>query len=102
MYDIKACSVRLAKFLKERRKELKITQEKLSEYSGIDYKHVQRLESPFKQNDLRLSTLLKLSEGLQISPVIFIERIIFPEDSFNKKSTEKVWLVGEKNKNNFN
>ena len=62
-YDL---SKKIAIFLKQKREELNLTQEKLWEMSGIEYKHIQNLESFKRLNDPKISTLLKLSKGLEI------------------------------------
>jgi len=59
-------SKKLALFLKKKREELNLTQEKLAEKSGIEYKHIQNLESFKKLNDPKISTLLKLSQALEL------------------------------------
>lgn len=62
--DIRA---RLSKRLKELRNKHKITQEKLSELSGIDYKHIQLLESK-KAPAPKLDTIEKLAKAFKITP----------------------------------
>jgi transcriptional regulator with XRE-family HTH domain len=58
--------LKLAKRLKDLRKRKKITQERLAELSGIDYKHIQLLESR-KAPAAKLDTLEKLAKALNIS-----------------------------------
>jgi len=62
--DIK---IKLAKRIRELRKKNKLTQEGLSALSGIDYKHIQRLESIKNTCDIKISTLEKLAKAFQIS-----------------------------------
>ena len=57
---------KLATRLRELRKERGYTQEKLSELSGIDYKHIQLLESESPSSPT-LATLEKLAEAFRIS-----------------------------------
>lgn len=58
---------KLALQLKALRKEHNLTQEKLAEISGIDYKHIQLLESK-KAPAAKLDTLEKLAKAFKISP----------------------------------
>jgi transcriptional regulator with XRE-family HTH domain len=56
---------KLAKRIRELRKKKGLTQEKLAELAGIDYKHVQLLESknpPYP----KLDTLEKLAKAFKI------------------------------------
>jgi len=52
--------------IKQLRKEKNLTQEKLSQLSGVDYKHIQLLESK-KAPAVRIDTLEKICIGLNIS-----------------------------------
>jgi len=58
---------KLAKRLKQLRKQKKLTQEKLAEKSGLDYKFVQRLESRNAQSPT-VRTLAKLGKALDLEP----------------------------------
>lgn len=58
--------LKMAKRLKDLRERKKITQERLAELSGIDYKHIQLLESK-KAPAAKLDTLEKLAKALNIS-----------------------------------
>ncbi len=62
-----AIRLKLAKRIKELRKRKDLTQEQLSELSGIDYKHIQLLESN-KTPDAKLDTIEKLAKAFGISP----------------------------------
>lgn len=62
-----AIRLKLAKRIKELRKRQGLTQEQLSELSGIDYKHTQLLESN-KTPDAKLDTIEKLAKAFGISP----------------------------------
>ena len=57
---------KLAKRLKELRKETKLTQERLAELSGIDYKHIQLLESN-NPPAAKINTIEKLAKAFKIS-----------------------------------
>jgi transcriptional regulator with XRE-family HTH domain len=59
--------LKLAGRLRELRKKKGLTQEKLSELSGIDYKHIQLLESK-KAPAAKLDTIEKLAKAFHISP----------------------------------
>lgn len=76
MYNEKEVSKKLAYYIKQRRKDLKITQEVLSEKSLLDYKHVQRLESYTIKNDPKLSTLVKLAKSLDVKVNDILDHII--------------------------
>ena len=64
--------VKLSKRIRELRKKRGLTQEKLSELSGIDYKHIQLLESK-NPPAAKLDTLEKLAKALKISPSKLID-----------------------------
>jgi transcriptional regulator with XRE-family HTH domain len=53
--------------LRRLRQKRKLSQEKLSELAGVDYKHIQRLESK-NPCDVKLSTLYKLAKAFNMSP----------------------------------
>jgi len=59
--------IKLAKKIKELRKRKGLTQERLSELSGIDYKHIQLLESN-KAPAAKLDTIEKLAKAFEITP----------------------------------
>ena len=58
--------LKLAVRIRELRKKNKLTQEKLSELSDVDYKHIQLLESK-RRCDVKLSTLTKIAKAFNIS-----------------------------------
>lgn len=62
-----AIQKKLAKRLRELRKKEGLTQEKLAELSGIDYKHIQLLESS-NPPAAKLDTLEKLAKAFKITP----------------------------------
>lgn len=61
-------SIRLkfGKRIRKLRQAKGLTQEKLSELSGIAYKHIQRIESD-NPNDIKLETIDKLAKALRIT-----------------------------------
>ncbi len=59
-------SKRLAQLIKQLRTEKHFTQEDLSDKTGLDYKHIQRLESFKVKNDPKFSTLVKLAGAFDI------------------------------------
>ncbi|MEK6647103.1 MAG: helix-turn-helix transcriptional regulator [Candidatus Firestonebacteria bacterium] len=62
----KKINLKLAKRLRELRQKYDYTQEKLAELSGIDYKHLQLLESK-KPCSAKIDTLEKLANAFNIS-----------------------------------
>jgi len=62
-----AIRLKLARRIRELRKTKGMTQEQLSELSGIDYKHIQLLESN-KAPAAKLDTIEKLAKAFGISP----------------------------------
>ncbi len=59
--------VRFSERLRKLRKECGYTQQELAELAGVEYKHIQRLESK-KPCDVKLSTLEKLAKAFKITP----------------------------------
>jgi len=59
--------LRLASKIRELRKKRGLTQEQLSELSGIDYKHIQLLESK-KTPAAKLDTIEKIAKAFDITP----------------------------------
>lgn len=62
-----AIQKKLAQRLRDLRKKAGLTQEKLAELSGIDYKHIQLLES-LKPPAAKLDTLEKLAKAFKTTP----------------------------------
>ena len=62
-----AIRLRLAKRIRELRKRKGLTQEQLSELAGVDYKHIQLLESN-KAPAAKIDTIEKLAKAFGISP----------------------------------
>jgi len=58
-------ALRFAKKLRELRKEYGYTQEHLAGLSGIDYKHIQRLESK-NPPAVRIDTLEKIAKAFNL------------------------------------
>ena len=58
---------KLSKRLRDLRKKYKFTQEILSELSGVDYKHIQLLESK-NPPAARLDTIEKIAKAFNIAP----------------------------------
>lgn len=58
----------LGNLLKVRRKELKITQTELAKFTGLSHTGIGRIETA--QNDVKFSTLLKLSQMLGLKLII--------------------------------
>lgn len=54
---------RLRARIKELRQACGLTQEAFAERAGLTYKHYQQVESG-KKSDIRLSTLIKMADGL--------------------------------------
>ena len=63
---------RLALRVKELRKKCGYTQEKLAELAGIDYKHIQLLESKHPSN-VKIETIEKLAKAFKISLSDFLD-----------------------------
>lgn len=59
--------LKLAERIKELRKKVGLTQEKLSESSGIDYKYIQRIEGKNPPN-IKLETIERLAKTLKTTP----------------------------------
>jgi transcriptional regulator with XRE-family HTH domain len=59
--------LRIGKRIKELRKKQKMTQARLSETAGIDYKYLQRLEGK-NPPALKVDTIEKLAEALRVKP----------------------------------
>lgn len=59
-------NIRFGKRLRKLREKYKLTQEGLSEASGLDYKYIQRLESK-KPSSPTLNSLQKLAKAFNIS-----------------------------------
>ena len=58
---------KLAKKLRDLRKKAGLTQERLAELSGVDYKHIQLLESK-NPPAAKLNTIEKIAKAFKIKP----------------------------------
>ncbi len=56
----------LGKRIRELRKKVNLTQEKLASLTGIDYKYIQKIEGK-NPPSVRIDTLEKLAKALKIS-----------------------------------
>ena len=63
---------RLAKRIKELRRKFNLTQERLAELSGVDYKHVQLLEGKAPPS-ARIDTIEKLAGAFKITVSTFLK-----------------------------
>ena len=63
----KVINLKLARRLRELRKKYGYTQEELAELSGVDYKHIQLLESK-NPPAARLNTIAKIAKAFKINP----------------------------------
>lgn len=59
--------IKLGKKIKELRNKQKMTQEELSDATGIDYKYVQKIEGKNPPN-LKIETIEKIAKALNINP----------------------------------
>ena len=59
--------LKLAQRIKQLRKGLGLTQEKLSEVAGIDYKYLQRIEGKNPPN-IKLETIERFAKTLKTTP----------------------------------
>ncbi len=73
--------------IKKRRRELKISQEKLAESLGVTYFTIQRYENGFTK--LNVETLQKIAFALSV-PVIFFFGREWPHLNTAKKTT---WII---------
>lgn len=65
-------SIKLSYRIRELRKKYNLTQAKLSEITGIEYRHIQRLESN-KPSEAKISTLEKLAKAFKMSLSEFLK-----------------------------
>jgi len=62
---MESINISFGKRLRQLRKKNKLTQEELSEASGLDYKYIQRLEGK-KPSSPTLNSLEKLAKALKV------------------------------------
>jgi len=65
-------SQRIARRMRELRQQNDLTQERLSELSGVDYKHIQLLESK-NPPAAKIDTLEKISEAFDLEVWRFLK-----------------------------
>ena len=58
---------KLGKKIKETRRRLSYTQERLSELTNMDYKYIQRIEGK-NPPDIRIETLQRIAKALKTTP----------------------------------
>lgn len=63
----KAIQTKLAKRIRSLRDEHQMTQEQLAEISGVDYKHIQLLESK-NPSVAKIDTIEKIAKAFKITP----------------------------------
>ena len=68
----KAIQIKLAKRIKSLRKKYEMTQEKLAEVSGVDYKHIQLLESQ-NPSIAKIDTVEKIAKAFKMTPSKLID-----------------------------
>ncbi len=59
--------IQIGKKIRELRTKLGMTQERLAEITGIDYKYIQKIEGKNPPN-LKVETIEKLAKGLKTTP----------------------------------
>lgn len=64
--------LRVGKKIRDLRKKRGLTQEKLAEFTGIDYKYLQRIEGKNPPN-IKLETIAKLAKTLKVNPSALLE-----------------------------
>jgi len=69
---MKPVNAKLSERIRSLRKKYGYTQAKLAELSGVEYKHIQLLESK-KPSDARLSTIEKIAKAFNLSIAEFID-----------------------------
>ena len=74
----------IGKLIRERRKELGMTQEELAKRLGYkDKSAISKIEKD--KNDVSQSNLVKISDALGVPPTYFIDRIEIPHDTYPSK-----------------
>jgi transcriptional regulator with XRE-family HTH domain len=67
-----AIRIKLAKKIRKLRKDLGMTQEELAEASGVDYKHVQLLESK-NPSAAKIDTIEKIAKAFKMTPAKLLD-----------------------------
>jgi transcriptional regulator with XRE-family HTH domain len=65
--------IKFAGKIKELRKSLGYTQEKLAELTGIDYKYIQRIESKAPPA-VKIDTIQRIAKVLKVSPSKLLDK----------------------------
>lgn len=65
--------LRLAETLKKLRKRRGLTQEKLAELTGIDYKYIQRLEGK-NPPAIKIDTVQRIANAFKVEPSKLLEK----------------------------
>lgn len=73
MFDVSVAK-RFSRVLKARRKEAGLTQDQLSELSGVSVEHIRRLEGK-SPCGVRLEAIVKLSKAVKCTPAEFINEL---------------------------
>jgi len=69
---MKEIRLRVAGKIKKLRIKRKLTQEKLADETGIDYKYIQRLESK-NPPAIKIDTIQRIATALKVSPSKLLE-----------------------------
>lgn len=64
--------LKLGKRIKELRIKRKLTQEELSEASGIDYKYIQRIEGK-NPPAIKIDTIERIAKALKVTPAELLQ-----------------------------
>lgn len=67
-----AIRIKLATRIRKLREERGMTQEELAEASGVDYKHIQLLESK-KPSAAKIDTIEKIAKAFKIKPAKLLD-----------------------------
>jgi transcriptional regulator with XRE-family HTH domain len=73
--------------IRERRKELQMSQEKLAEYLGLTFQQVQKYERG--ANRVSASKLFEIAKALQASVAFFFEHLALPGDALAEGVAEQ-------------
>ena len=65
--------LRFAETIKKLRKKQGLTQEKLAELTGIDYKYIQRLESK-RPPAVKIDTIQRVAKALKVDPSKLLDK----------------------------
>jgi len=68
----KSIRLKFGNNLRELREKRKLTQDKLAELAGIDYKYIQRMEGKNPPN-VKIETIARLARSLKVDPSSLLE-----------------------------